>query len=72
MDMTLQQLGVDRLTVDERLELIGRIWDTLPDGAFVPPDWHLEELDTRLAAADADPEGGTPWEEVKARQARRP
>jgi putative addiction module component (TIGR02574 family) len=73
MDMTLKQLGVDRLTVAERLDLIGRIWDTLPDdGGFSPPDWHLRELEVRLAAADAEPEAGTPWETIKARLLSRP
>jgi putative addiction module component (TIGR02574 family) len=73
MDQTLQQLGIDRLGVAERLDLISRIWDTLPEaGEFDPPAWHLEELDRRIAAADANPEAGIPWEVVKARWASRP
>ncbi len=31
------------------------------------PDWHREELDRRLAAADANPDAAIPWEEVKRR-----
>jgi putative addiction module component (TIGR02574 family) len=31
------------------------------------PESHREELDRRLAAADADPAPGRPWEEVRAR-----
>ena len=72
MDPTLQQLGIDRLGVPERLDLISRIWDTLPDDhTFEPPAWHLEELDRRIAAADAAPEAGIPWDVVKARWASR-
>ena len=72
MDATLQQLGIDRLTIAERLDLIGLIWDTLPEAAAgsPPPEWHLRELESRIAAADADPDGGIPWEVVKARLSR--
>ena len=30
------------------------------------PDWHREELERRIADADAHPETGLPWKEVKA------
>jgi putative addiction module component (TIGR02574 family) len=30
-------------------------------------DAQLEELERRLAEADADPTGGSPWEEVRKR-----
>ena len=52
MSLTLEQFGIDRLSPQERLELIGLIWDTLPDDVpFTPPDWHLRELERRVAAA---------------------
>lgn len=59
---------LSRLTVSQRLDLIGRLWDSIPDDAGGPamPDWHREELERRLAAADAIPEQGIPWEQVKA------
>ena len=64
MPETIQSLGIDRLSVSERLELISAIWDTIPD---VPatPEWHRIELDRRIADADANPETGIPWEDVK-------
>ena len=68
MSPILSELGIDRLSVAERLELIGEIWDTLPSDAELPiPDWHIRELERRLAAADADPGAAIPWEAVKAR-----
>ena len=69
MTPSLQDLGIDRLTPSERLELIAAIWDSLPDTpeAMPIPDWHRAELERRLAAADADPSAGVPWDEVKAR-----
>ncbi|HYT89344.1 MAG TPA: addiction module protein [Gemmataceae bacterium] len=70
--MTLQQFGIDRLSVPERLELISLIWDSVPQEAVgSPPEWHLRELQRRLAAAEADPGAGIPWEVVKARLTKR-
>jgi putative addiction module component (TIGR02574 family) len=74
MSEMLQQLGIDRLSVAERLELIGLIWDSISD-AEAPgpiPEWHQRELERRLAAAEADPAGGASWEVVKARLTNRP
>ena len=53
------------LTVQQRLELIGELWDGIPDSidALPVPEWHREELERRLAAADADPDAAIPWEE---------
>lgn len=69
MSLTLEQLGIDQLSVPDRLELIGRIWDSITeaDPNAPVPEWHLEELSRRLAAAEADPEMARPWDEVKAR-----
>jgi putative addiction module component (TIGR02574 family) len=57
------------LTIKQRLELIGELWDSLPDSVdeLPVPEWHKAELDRRLAAADADPDAGIPWEDVKER-----
>ena len=57
------------LSVEQRLELISELWDSIPDSldTLPVPDWHREELDRRLAAADANPNAAIPWEEVKRR-----
>ena len=57
------------LSVEQRLELIGELWDGIPDTveALPVPEWHIEELERRLAAADASPDTAIPWEEVKRR-----
>jgi putative addiction module component (TIGR02574 family) len=57
------------LSVEQRLELIGELWDSIPDSLdeLPVPDWHRQELKRRLAAADADPDAAIPWEEVKRR-----
>ena len=63
-------MGIDRLGVEERLDLIGLIWDSIQQEAHQPPvlpHWHRRELEQRCAAADAAPDAGIPWEVVKAR-----
>ena len=57
------------LSVEQRLELISELWDSIPDSldALPVPEWHREELDRRLAAADANPDAAILWEEVKRR-----
>jgi putative addiction module component (TIGR02574 family) len=73
MNITLEQFGIDRLSPQQRCELIDLIWDSLPpDAPFSPPDWHLRELERRIAAADADPGAAEPWESVLARLSRKP
>ena len=68
MGLTLSQFGIDRLDAQQRVELIGLIWDSLPDDApYAPPDWHIKELERRIAAGDANPGAGEPWETVLTR-----
>lgn len=62
------------MSVPERLELIGEIWDSIPESpeALDLPESHRDELERRLAAADAHPEAGIPWEEARARLGKKP
>ena len=64
----LATLDIDNLTVEQKLELIGQLWDSIPEAALPPlTEAQLRELDRRIAKADANPHLGRPWEEVKAR-----
>ena len=67
MSHPLPELNVEQLTVSQRLDLISLLWDSIPDSvdALPIPDWHRQELEKRLAAADAAPEAGIPWEQVQ-------
>jgi putative addiction module component (TIGR02574 family) len=58
--------GIDQLTVPERLELIARLWDSIPDSmdALPVPEWHRQELERRLAADD-NAEPPIPWEQLR-------
>jgi putative addiction module component (TIGR02574 family) len=68
MSVSLEALGIDRMSVAERLDLIEKIWDTLPEQVAPDevPEWHLAELAKRLAAAEAQPGVGQHWREVLA------
>jgi len=68
MSTMMHDLGIDQMNPEDRLRLIGEIWDSLPepDPARIPQS-HREELDRRLAAAESNPEAAAPWEEVRAR-----
>ncbi|MBI2805776.1 MAG: addiction module protein [Planctomycetes bacterium] len=74
MVQKLQSLGIDRMTVSERLDLIAAIWDSIPEPANASdaPEWHMEEIKRRLATADSDPKGSKPWNEIKARLEKKP
>ena len=57
------------LTAEQRLELIGELWDQAPDDLTSLPllDWQREELERRLASAESNPDVAVSWEEVKRR-----
>jgi putative addiction module component (TIGR02574 family) len=63
-----------KLSAAERLELIEELWDSIDDQheALALTDEQREDLERRLAEADADPTGGSPWEEARERIRRRP
>lgn len=65
---TLQTLGIDRLSRDERLELVQDIWDsiTIEDDDMPLSESQRLELDRRLAVHRANPAAAIDWEQVEA------
>ncbi|MFQ5473313.1 MAG: addiction module protein, partial [Dehalococcoidia bacterium] len=63
-----------KLSAAERLELVEELWDSIADEdeALELTNEQREDLERRLAEADADPTGGAPWEEVRERIRHRP
>ena len=60
------------LPVGERIRLVELIWDSIaavPEAVPVSEELKVE-LDRRLAEFEANPEGGSPWEEVRERVVR--
>ncbi|MBL8825210.1 MAG: addiction module protein [Planctomycetia bacterium] len=67
--MMVKELGIDRLSVLEKLTLIEEIWDSLPENVQTDeiPEWHQKELAKRLSHAKAFPHDKKPWREALAR-----
>jgi putative addiction module component (TIGR02574 family) len=68
MTPSLRDLGIDRLSIEERLELAQKLWDSVAMDLEQQPLTAAQraELERRVAAADANPAEGVPWEEVRA------
>ena len=65
--MAAPTIPVDSLSAEERIALIGRLWDSLDPAAAAPITPALAaELNRREAEADADPAAGSSWAEIKA------
>ena len=69
MDISVRSLGIDRLSLAERILLVEEIWDSIAAeaDALEVPQSHEDELDRRLTAHEADPHSGSSWEDVKTR-----
>jgi putative addiction module component (TIGR02574 family) len=66
---TISASHIVEIPIDQRIQLVEDIWDSI---AAIPqsvkiPDWHKKELEKRLEDFHADPEGVSPWAEVKER-----
>jgi putative addiction module component (TIGR02574 family) len=58
---------VRELSVEEQLELVEALWDSIVDRNAVPGPTSAQkaELDRRLADHAANPDDVVPWDEVK-------
>lgn len=67
MAITIESLGIDRLSVSDRLLLVQQIWDSIAAEPTQLPltDAQREELERRIADDDANPDDTVPWEEVR-------
>jgi putative addiction module component (TIGR02574 family) len=68
MSATVQSLGIDRLTRDERIVLVQEIWATIAaePAQSLLSEAQRRELERRVADDDANPNDVVPWEQVKA------
>lgn len=74
MTMTFTSLGLAELSVDQKLGVVGQLWDDLI--ASVPPgglltDAQRAELQRRVADAAANPNDWVAWEDVQVAAMRR-
>lgn len=64
-------LDIARLTPQERLDLIGELWDSLSAEDVRLSPAQEAELEQRLRRFDADAQAAIPWEDIDAELERR-
>ncbi|HEY4219383.1 MAG TPA: addiction module protein [Gemmatimonadaceae bacterium] len=65
--MASRVFPVDALSAEERLELIGQLWNSLDPASAAPITGELAaDLDRREAEADSSPEAGESWPDIHA------
>lgn len=64
--MASRPIQVEELSAEERVELMGRLWDSLDPTAAAPMTPELAaELDRRETDADVAPEAGDTWPDIQ-------
>jgi len=64
MSISLKSLGIERLSIAERLALVEELWDSI--AADTPlTDAQRAELDRRLADHEANPYDVVSWEDIQ-------
>ncbi len=73
MTSTMKTLGIDRLSVEERITLVHEIWDSIVTEPRHTPlsDEQCDELERRAAQHAQSPQDVVPWDEVKAETLKR-
>lgn len=65
MSVSLKSLGIERLSVEERLTLVEELWESIAEDTPLT-DAQRAELGRRLAQHEANPDDVVPWEQIKA------
>ncbi|HQT71952.1 MAG TPA: addiction module protein [Thiobacillus sp.] len=67
MGHVLQDLGIDRLPVEQRMELVQEIWDSiaLEMGLLPPTQEEQNELESRVAEDGMSPADVSSWDVIK-------
>lgn len=68
--MSEPAIDVQKLSPEERLKLLERLWESLTDQDLPLTGPQREELDRRLDELDREGPRGIPWEEVLQRLER--
>ena len=65
MSASLKSLGIEKLSVEERLALVEELWDSIAEATPLT-EAQRSELDRRLQDHRNNPGDVIPWESVKA------
>ena len=60
-----------KLPSDEKLEIIGDLWDSIPESEIPVSEETLEELARRADELERHPERGISWEQVRSELRKR-
>ena len=68
MSPTLESLGIDKLSLDERIVLAQEIWDSIDAETANAPltEAQKREIDRRLSNHRANPGAARSWDDVEA------
>ena len=66
--VSLRDLGIERLSIEERLQVADAIWDSVMHEVETSPlpEWQRAELERRLADSVVNPDAVRPWSDVEA------
>jgi putative addiction module component (TIGR02574 family) len=67
----MTSIDIARLSPQERLELIAKLWDSLEADDIKLTPAQEAELERRLATLDEDIKSGSTWEQIEAELDRR-
>jgi putative addiction module component (TIGR02574 family) len=67
MPPTIKELGIDQLSLEDRIALVQEIWDSIAAEVEQAPltEAQRHELERRRVDSLARPDAVTPWEEIK-------
>ncbi len=67
MSQAVALLSIEQYSVEDRVELLGRLWDSLLDATGLPtmPAWHTTEVARRIANAEAHPGAAIPLAQLR-------
>ena len=73
MPPTLEALGINHMSVEDRIVLVHAIWDSIPvqQHSALLTEAQKQELQRRLDEHNANPGDVVPWEQIKADTLRR-
>ena len=65
--VSLHDLGIDRLSIEERIQVAEAIWNNVIHDVAAAPisDWQRAKLERRLADSVANPDAVRPWHDVE-------
>jgi len=69
MSQTLKALGIDQLSVAQRILLVEEIWDSIVAEVEDLPltEAQKQDLELRLGEYNDNPDAGSSWDDVRAR-----